>query len=81
MSANLNRIIGIELLTAAQGVELRAPLKTSPSLSDVIAALREKVPSLGDDRFMADDIEASSKLIATGRICCLTKLELNPNAS
>lgn len=81
MSANLNRIIGIELLTAAQGVELRAPLKTSPSLSDVIAALREKVPSLGDDRFMADDIEASSTLIATGSICRLANLELNPNAA
>ena len=81
MGANLNRIIGIELLTAAQGVELRAPLKTSPSLSDVIAALREKVPSLGDDRFMANDIETSSDLVATGVICRLSKLEINAHAS
>lgn len=81
MSTNLNRIIGIELLTAAQGVELRAPLKTSPPLSGVIAALRENVPSLGDDRFMANDIEASSDLVATGVVCGLIKLELNTQAA
>ena len=66
MTDNLNRIVGIELLTAAQGVEMRAPLKTSPTLSGAINTLREKVQSLADDRFMSTDIEAASKLVATG---------------
>ena len=32
MNRNLNTIIGVELMCAAQGIEFRAPLKTSPSL-------------------------------------------------
>ena len=53
---NLERILAIELLTAAQGLEFRRPLKTSPELETVIAAFREKVPYQDDDHFMADDI-------------------------
>src|SRR4029079_13580834 len=40
MHDNLARIIGIELLVAAQGIELRAPLTTSPALATIIAVLR-----------------------------------------
>ena len=68
MCENLFRIIGIELLTAAQGVEMRAPLKTSPALQDVIAKVREKVPALGEDRFMADDLAAAGSLVAEGQL-------------
>ena len=52
MTENLFGIIGIEALTAAQGVELRAPLSTSPELSKAIAAIRSKVPTLDTDRYM-----------------------------
>ncbi len=66
MTANLNGIIGIEALTGALGVELREPLTTSPELARVIAALRDRVPTLEDDRYMADDLRNAADLVADG---------------
>ena len=68
MNVNLSNIIGIELLCAAQGVEFRAPLKTSATLLKVIAKLRSLVPSLTHDRFLANDIDTAAKLISDGVI-------------
>ena len=68
MTENLFAIIGIEALTAAQGVELRAPLSTSPELSKAITAIRAKVPSLDTDRYMANDLAAAAELVATGAL-------------
>jgi len=66
MTDNLNAIIGIEALTAAQGVEFRAPLVTSPELQKAIAAIRTRVATLEVDRYMAHDLAAASELVATG---------------
>jgi histidine ammonia-lyase len=68
MTDNLFTIIGIEALTAAQGVEFRAPLATSPELQKAIAAIRTVVPTLEVDRYMANDLEAASDLVATGAL-------------
>ncbi|NOX95495.1 MAG: aromatic amino acid lyase, partial [Alphaproteobacteria bacterium] len=69
MNKNLAQIIGIELLTAAQGVEFRQPLTTSPVLQKVLAKLREEVPALGPDRFMANDMAKAGELVKSGAIC------------
>jgi histidine ammonia-lyase len=63
MNANLTNILGIELLMACQGVELRGPLKTSAALARVIAATRAEVDALREDRFMAPDLAAAARLI------------------
>ena len=68
MSANLERIVGIEALVAAQGIELRRPLATSVRLQRAIEALRTKVPSLVEDRFLAHDLEAAAELVRSGRL-------------
>lgn len=68
MTDNLNAIIGIEALTAVQGVEFRAPLRTSPELEKAMAAVRAVVPTLEVDRYMAGDLDAASRLIAEGRL-------------
>ena len=68
MTENLFAIIGIEALTAAQGVELRAPLTTSVELQKAIAALRAVVPTLDEDRYMATDIAAAAELVADGTL-------------
>jgi histidine ammonia-lyase len=68
MNANLAVILGVEALTGAQGIELRAPLTTSPALQAVVAAIRAVVPSLGDDRFMAPDLEAAAALVRSGAL-------------
>jgi histidine ammonia-lyase len=66
MTDNLNAIIGIEALTAVQGVEFRAPLRTSPELEKAMSAVRAVVPTLEVDRYMAGDLDAASRLIAEG---------------
>lgn len=68
MTTNLSHILGIELLCAAQGVEFRSPLTTSPLLQGVITTLRQHVPSLTSDRYMADDIAIAAKLVDQGII-------------
>jgi histidine ammonia-lyase len=68
MTANLRHIVGIEALTAAQGVELRAPLRTSAPLSRVIERLRADVPALAEDRYLAPDLTAAATLVATGAL-------------
>ncbi|MGV0911801.1 histidine ammonia-lyase [Martelella sp. FOR1707] len=66
MTDNLANIIGIEALCGAQGVELRAPLVTSPALQGVIAAFRGLVPTLEDDRYMAGDLETVAAAVRDG---------------
>ena len=67
MVANLERILGIEALCAAQGIEFRAPLPTSAPLQAALARLRAAVPALGEDRFLAPDLEAAAALVRDGR--------------
>jgi len=68
MNANLSQIIGIELLTGAQGVELRSPLRPSESLQTAVAALRANIPPLDSDRYMAGELATAAQLIASGAI-------------
>jgi histidine ammonia-lyase len=68
MAGNAAGIVAIELLAAAQGVDFRRPLATSPLLSRVMAALRAAVPFLDSDRAMAPDIAAATRLVLDGAI-------------
>ncbi|MGX5667732.1 histidine ammonia-lyase [Rhizobium daejeonense] len=68
MTENLFGIIGIEAMAAAQGVEFRAPLATSPELMKVIATLRRVIPTLELDRYMANDLQAAAMLVADGSL-------------
>ncbi|MEZ5833042.1 MAG: histidine ammonia-lyase [Dongiaceae bacterium] len=63
MAGNTAAILGIELLAAAQGVELRKPVTTSPRLQKVLALLREGAKFWDQDRLMAPDIEAAKRLV------------------
>ena len=63
MTDNLERIIAVEGLVAAQGVEMRGPLKTSPRLAKFLRAIRDDVPALGEDRALDQDIELASKFV------------------
>ena len=68
MNQNLAGILAVEVIAAAQGVELRAPLKTSNALQGKINTLRSSVPSLEDDRYVADDIAAATQMINAGTL-------------
>jgi histidine ammonia-lyase len=66
MTENLFGILGIEALTAAQGIDFRSPLKTSPALAAAHAAVRAVVPPLEEDRHLAADITAAGRLASEG---------------
>jgi histidine ammonia-lyase len=78
MTENLFGIIGIEALSAAQGVELRAPLRTSPLLEGALAAIRQVVPSLAEDRYLAPDLQAATELVASGALIASVPVEVLP---
>ena len=74
MVENLNTILGVEALTAAQGITFRAPLQTSAPLQRAVAKLRETIPELQDDRYMAPDLKEAARLIATGALTQATEI-------
>jgi histidine ammonia-lyase len=62
----LTRVLAVELLTAARGIQLRAPLAPAPATGAVIEALRATTPGPGPDRFLAPEIEAAVQFVAGG---------------
>lgn len=54
--ANLQYIAGIELMNAAQALDFRRPLKSSPYIEKVMTEYRKHVPFVEDDVVMADYI-------------------------
>lgn len=63
MIDNLQRILAIELMNAAQALEFRQPAKTSPKLRPVVAAFRERVKAFDEDRVMYTEIERSVEFL------------------
>ncbi len=60
------RIVAIELMCAAQAIECRRPLKSSPELERAVAAVRSVVPRLEQDRVLAPDIDGLSAAVRDG---------------
>ena len=56
---NLRRILAIELFAAAQAIDFRRPLRTSPVLEDFLAHYRKQVSFVHHDRIMYEDIETT----------------------
>jgi len=71
MAENTASIVGIELLAAAQGIELRLPLKTSVPLRKLHSEIRKIVPVYDEDRFFAPDLEAAKKMVVSGELTSL----------
>jgi histidine ammonia-lyase len=60
---NVYSILAIELLTAAQAMIFRKPLKTSPALETLVDTFRQHVPFIEEDRVLHDDIKKAEKFI------------------
>jgi len=56
---NLERILAIEWMTAAQALEFRLPLTTSPRLKALIEVYRQDVPRLEEDRMLSKDMHTT----------------------
>jgi len=65
---HVRTVLAIELLCAAQGIDLRRPLTTTRPLEAVHAAIRARVPAMMVDRPIAPDIVAVRALIDDGTL-------------
>ncbi len=54
---NLYAILGIELITAAQALYFRKPLKSSATLENLVSNFRQQVSFIEEDRILYKDIE------------------------
>jgi len=68
MISNTANILGIELLAAAQGIEFLRPLASSAALEQVLALLRQQVPAMAQDRYLAPDIAHATTLVRSGSL-------------
>jgi histidine ammonia-lyase len=66
MAENTAGIVAIELLAAAQGIDLRRPLRSSRALEEAHAIVRRVAPHLDGDRYLALDIAAVTPLVRAG---------------
>ena len=71
MVDNTAHILGIELLAAAQGIDFLRPLHSSPVLEQVHALLRQQVPKMQQDRYLAPDIAHATALVRDGSLARL----------
>ena len=62
---NLEKILGIELLNAAQALEFRRPLKSSPIIEQILSDYRKEVSFVSEDRYLHEDMEKSRLFLKT----------------
>jgi histidine ammonia-lyase len=65
---NTSRVLGVELVCAAEGIGHRLPLRPSPRTAAVVEVIRSVVSPLSDDRPIGEDIESAAKLVTDGRL-------------
>jgi histidine ammonia-lyase len=74
--ANLGRILAVELVCAAHGLDLRAPLVPGAGTGAALAAVRERVAGPGPDRRVAPDLAAAAELVASGALLEAVEAEI-----
>lgn len=60
---NTERVLAIELFNAAQALEFRRPLRSSPAIEALHAAYRKQVPFIENDEVMYPHIESSIRFL------------------
>jgi histidine ammonia-lyase len=77
MNANLARIVAIELMAAAEGIDFRRPLKSSRALEDAHAIVRAKIAPRAEDREFSRDQEEAASMIEAGAFDSFVPSTLN----
>ena len=73
MLTNLRSILAIELLSACQGIDLLAPLRTGAEAQKAYDAVRSASSFVEVDRSLSADIEAVARLVAQGTFCAILR--------
>ena len=76
--ANLTRIVAVELACAARGLELRTGLRPAAGTGAALAVIRSDVPGAGPDRFLAPELAAVERLVASGAVLAAVQDAVGP---
>ncbi len=75
---NVEIVLGIELLCAAQGVDLRRPLTAGPGVEAMHALVRRSIAPMMRDRVLHPDIEAATQLVRSGDLLAAVEGAVGP---
>ena len=75
---NSRTVVAIEALCATQALDLRAPLEASEATRAVTTAIRERVPTLTEDRPLAPDIAAVTEMVRGGVVVSAAEGVIGP---
>jgi histidine ammonia-lyase len=75
---NVIRVVAIEIMTAARAVQLRQPQQPAPATAAVVEGLRQAVPGIGPDRYLAPEIDRATDLVRSGQILAWTEAVTGP---
>jgi histidine ammonia-lyase len=78
--ANAERVVALEALAAAQGLDLRVPLSPGKGSAAGHAAVRQVIPFLGADRELKPDVDAAIELVASGSFLAAVEEAVGPLA-
>jgi histidine ammonia-lyase len=73
---NVERVLAIELLAGAQGVEFLAPLQPGEGVAAARAFVRSLSPRLEDDRPLSSDIETVAAAVRDGSLVTAVEAEV-----
>lgn len=74
----LQRVIGIEILAAARGLELRAPLEPGAASTAVVTLLRRSIAGVGADRWLSPELEQVTELVRRGDVVRAAESAVGP---
>ncbi|MGH1434470.1 MAG: histidine ammonia-lyase [Lewinella sp.] len=77
---NVEKILAVEMLCAAQAVDFQRPLTSSPVLEAAHTAIRQQIPFATEDRIFAKDINAALGILQRGDLLAATAPYITPNA-
>jgi len=73
--ANVENVLSIEVLCAAQGINLLRPLRSSEALENVVSCVRSVVPFAEVDRVLYHDMESVRQLVANGSLVTSARMD------
>lgn len=68
MASNAAAVVGIELMTAAQGCEFHGAMRSSPPLEAVRRLVRQHIAALEQDRYIHRDLQEAIGLVRNGAV-------------
>jgi histidine ammonia-lyase len=71
-------VLAIELMTSSRAVELRAPHAPAPASRAVLDGVRQQVPGVGPDRYLAPELDLMTGMVTSGQIVAWAESATGP---